>query len=265
MKILFFLFCSLFSLTIHAQNMLASITENASRLPFQNMVGDILQIGEQLRKPQLPLEKQKLIEKYNVLNTQYQDSIAHYLKAFPNNEKAGYLSLQYFFDIRRDTPFLRKNLNIFLSTGVENKFTQYIKEELSGLDSAQVGKNIPTFLFKDINKQSRTFPNGHKTLFVFWASWCAPCRLETDQLKDQYDNIRKKDIDLVSVDLDDDPNRWLLASKQDQIPWMNCFADGAWESRVARFFTLHQIPQNVLIGSDGKILARNISIHQLLK
>lgn len=245
--------------------MLAEITEKASSLPFQNFVQKILQSGEQLRQPQLSQEKQKRIEQYNILNNQYQDSISDYIQKYPAQENAGLLSLQYFFDIRKDTSFLRKNLQVFQSANIANRYTAYIVDELNGLDSGQVGKMMPNFSLLNIKNSIEKYPNGKKTLFVFWASWCAPCRLETEHLKAQYQSIQQKGIELVSVNLDDDKNRWLLASKQDQIPWTNCFSDGAWESRMARFFTLHQIPQNVLIDGHGKIEARNISINQLLK
>jgi len=248
-----------------AQNMLADITEKTPSLPFRAMAQQILQYGEQLRQPQLPQEKQKLIVDYNTLNGRYKDSIFQYIQTSSNTETASILPLSFFFDIQKDSSFLRKCSDFFQKNNVRNKYTKYIGEELSGMDSAQVGKIIPMFSLLDFNGKTQNFPNGHKTLLVFWASWCVPCRAENDHLKDQYAALQQKGLEIASVNLDEDKNRWLLASKQDQLPWANCFPGNAWESRIARFFTLHQIPQNVLLDGTGKILARNVSLSQLGK
>lgn len=241
------------------------IAEKSNALPYQQTAQKILQYGEQLRQPHLPVEQQKIIAQYNELNNRYKDSIAQYVQANPNAEMSGVLALSYYFDIQKDSGFLRRTLQLMQGASVQNRYTHYILDELNGLDSGQVGKVIPVFELVDLDKKIQHFPNGKKTLLNFWASWCVPCRAENATLKDQYATIQQKGISICSVNIDDDPNRWILASKQDQLPWLNCFAGNGFESRMARFFTIHQIPQNVLLDENGKILARNISIHQLIR
>lgn len=255
----------LVGLQSQAQDMLIRISEKSKDLPFQQTSKKILDYAEQIRKPHLPAEQLALIQQYNQLNNGYKDSILQYIQTNPTVENAAVLPLSYYFDIRTDSGFLRKSLLLFHANNVDNQYTQYMTAELNGLDSAQVGKTIPSFSLLDINGKTQIFPNGQKTLFVFWASWCVPCRAENETLKTQYATIQQRGIQIASINLDEDKNRWLLASKQDQLPWANAFAGQGFSSRIARFFTIHQIPQNVLLDESGKILARNIGLNQLVK
>ena len=244
---------------------MARMTEKSGSLPFRQTAQKILQYGVQLRQPQLPQEKQKTIAAYNALNGRYKDSILQYLWTHADTDTAGVLALCYFFDIQKDSGFLRRSLQLMQDAKVDNPYTHYISDELDGLDSAHAGKVVPGFSLVDRDNKVHHFPDGHKTLLVFWASWCVPCRAENSALKDQYAKIRQKGIAICGVNLDEDKNRWLLASGQDGLPWLDCFAGNAFASRIARFFTLHQIPQNVLLDENGKILARNSTINQLIR
>ncbi len=248
-----------------AQNMLADISEKSNSLPYRQTVQKILQYGEQLRQPHLPAEQQKLTSEYNLLNNQYKDTIVQYIQKNPNVETAGILALSYYFDVQKDSGFLRQSLVLMQNANTQNQYVQYIKEELNGLDSGKVGKKIPVFQLTDANNQVQTFPNGKKTLLVFWASWCIPCRVENSTLKKQYALLQQKGIAICSVNLDETKTNWTNASQQDQFTWNDCFGGNAFSSRIARFFTIHQIPQNVLLDGDGTILVRNISLNQLLK
>ncbi|MFT4202308.1 MAG: thioredoxin family protein [Chitinophagaceae bacterium] len=265
MKHLLFLLLILCFFNSRAQNMMQLIEEQSYTLPYQQTAQKILEYGAQLRQPHLAAEQQKITAQYNDLNNRYKDSIVQYIQTRPDTDTAGVLALSYYFDIRKDSGFLRQTLQVMQSHNVHNHYTHYISDELNGLDSAQVGKRMPDMTLADVHNQPQHFPNGYKTLLVFWASWCVPCRAENTTLKDQYPVLQQKGISLCSVNLDDDKNRWLLASRQDQLPWLDCFAGNGFGSRMARFFTIHQIPQNVLLDPNGKILGRNVSLNQLLK
>lgn len=44
---------------------------------------------------------------------------------------------------------------------------------------------------------------GHVTVVNFWASWCAPCQVETPQLDSVYRAYKDKGVDFVGVDFKD--------------------------------------------------------------
>lgn len=45
------------------------------------------------------------------------------------------------------------------------------------------GSIVPTTTYFKTNGESFPYPTSGKTLVIFWATWCAPCKVEMDRLK----------------------------------------------------------------------------------
>lgn len=97
------------------------------------------------------------------------------------------------------------------------------------------------------------------TLVEFWASWCGPCIAEIPYLKSAYANFRDKGFEILSVNLDEDPEAWKTASVDEyDIPWLNVCDGEAFDSTIAKLYRVKGIPANYLITSDGKRVARHL-------
>lgn len=98
-------------------------------------------------------------------------------------------------------------------------------------------------------------PSSKKSLIVFWASWCGPCRMEIPELKKLYEEYKSKSIDFISVSVDDDKKKWLKAVSDEKMPWRQLRATKEQEDFLRIAFKYNSaIPYIVLIDNEYKIL-----------
>jgi cytochrome c biogenesis protein CcmG/thiol:disulfide interchange protein DsbE len=88
-------------------------------------------------------------------------------------------------------------------------------------------------------------------LVNFWASWCAPCRVEHPVLED----LAADGLPIIGVNYKDDPEKALgfLAELGD--PYTAVGADP--EGRTGLDWGLYGVPETFVIDSDGTVLLRH--------
>ena len=107
-------------------------------------------------------------------------------------------------------------------------------------------------------------------LIDFWASWCGPCRRANPRLVKMYNEFKdekfedaKKGFTILSVSLDNNKGKWEAAIAKDSLTWEYHISDlGGWHSKAAQAYGVQYIPQAVLVGPDGKIIAHYNSAEQ---
>lgn len=107
----------------------------------------------------------------------------------------------------------------------------------------------------EVQKLSDYVGNGKFVLVDFWASWCAPCRGEIPGLIRIYNTYKDKNVDVVGVATWDRPQDTEKAIHELGIPYpqiMNAQKIGS------DAYAFDGIPQIILFGPDGKILARDL-------
>lgn len=104
----------------------------------------------------------------------------------------------------------------------------------------------------------------HKyTLVDFWASWCGPCRKENPNVVKTFNAFKDKGFTVLSVSLDDDGAKWKAAIEKDGMPWYHVSSLKGWKEPAAALYNIRAIPQNVLVDSNGKIVATNLRAETL--
>lgn len=191
--------------------------------------------------------------------------------------------------------FIRENPSSYFSLQALNEVAGYsidvpkieplylmLSSSLRGSDlGTELGKNIEVAKKLGIGQMAPDFtqvdPNGKKIrlsdfrgkyiLIDFWASWCSPCRAENPNLVKAYATYKGEQFDILGVSLDKEGKRdaWLKAIEKDGLTWPQVSDLKGWNNEVSKLYGIKAIPQNYLIGPDGKIVAINVKGEFLFK
>ena len=128
-----------------------------------------------------------------------------------------------------------------------------------------VGKPAPAIDGTDIDGKPYHLADakGDAVLVIFWATWCLPNAQEVAMFDAAYTKYRDKGLRVVGINVDafqdggrsaeavaPDVKRFLL---ERNVRWPNLI-EHPGERDLAKAFGVSDIPSNVLIGRDGKIL-----------
>ena len=100
---------------------------------------------------------------------------------------------------------------------------------------------------------------GSVVLLDFWASWCAPCRMESPNLVKAYDAYHEKGFQIYQVSLDMTKEAWMQGIKDDKLEkWIHVSDLKYWNSSVVEQYRIESIPANYLLDINGRVIAANL-------
>ncbi|AUC85678.1 hypothetical protein CW731_10440 [Polaribacter sp. ALD11] len=132
------------------------------------------------------------------------------------------------------------------------------------LDYINLKKDIKSVHFMDVNGEIISLSevlrkNKGKLLYIdFWASWCAPCRLEMPSSKILQNRLKDENIEFIYISIDTDKNKWLKANKDENLLSKNNYL--ALNYPQASFYgelKLKTIPRYILFDKNGILISDN--------
>jgi DsbE subfamily thiol:disulfide oxidoreductase len=119
--------------------------------------------------------------------------------------------------------------------------------------SADIGKPAPAFKLADLSGKevSLTSLKGQVVFLNFWASWCAPCKVEFPRLNELSATYEKKGVRVIAINLDHDlANARKFLEKDLKAPVrLTVLLDP--KSAVAESYDVEAMPSSFVIDGEG--------------
>jgi peroxiredoxin len=237
--------------------------------PYEERIKPLIAKYQEYGKAKDRENQAKVEEEIDAISEERNDKVyGEYVKNNPSSPVAMYaLELYAGYDIDAD-----KIEPVFNSLSAEVKsYPSAIafKEELEIAKKTGIGKMAMDFMQNDTlnNPVKLSSFRGRYVLVDFWASWCGPCRVENPNVVKAFNKYKDKNFHIIGVSLDrtGQKDRWLKAIHDDHLEWTHVSDLKFWDNEVAKQYGIKAIPQNLLIGPDGVIIAKNLKGEELDK
>jgi thiol-disulfide isomerase/thioredoxin len=96
-------------------------------------------------------------------------------------------------------------------------------------------------------------------LLDFWASWCAPCRVENPSLVSLKKKYSNKDFEIVGVSLDRDRESWVNAIENDKIKnWVHVSNLKFWSEPIAKLYKVIKMPTTFVLDENKNVIGIDV-------
>lgn len=145
--------------------------------------------------------------------------------------------------------FLFVVVGLFLGLG--------LRSDPSILDSALIGKTVPSFKLQDIYEPNKTHDDltvfrGKPMLLNVWATWCPTCRAEHSYLN----KLAGQGMFIVGLNYKDDRDKAITWLNELGDPYQVSLFDG--DGMLGLDMGVYGAPETYLINSDGVIKYRHV-------
>lgn len=199
----------------------------------------------------------------NSLNHELTQKVEEFIIANPDKISSVIL-INEFFKNDENPETLNRVLEYLDGDALKSPLTLKLKSHNQKFMLSAEGAQMPSFKLKDDKDkylESSDFEN--KYLLISFLSLNGGETTENIKiLKDEYENLDKKDIEFLSIYIDSDTLP-IINHLADSIPWRVVVEDKSWGSDIIDVFNVHYLPFNILIDPKGKIVTRDVPVNDV--
>lgn len=121
------------------------------------------------------------------------------------------------------------------------------------------GQEVPGFTLRDARGQEHSLVDyrGRVVLLNFWATWCAPCRLEMPAIQERYERYGANELAVLAVNFDE-PQSQVVAFGEELGLSFPLLLDPGGE--VQRMYRIRGYPTSVFVDEEGIVRVVHIGI-----
>ena len=119
----------------------------------------------------------------------------------------------------------------------------------------EIGAPAYDFTLQDLDGKAVTLSDlqGHPVILNFWATWCAPCRIEMPEFQAVYENHPDGELAIVAVNLDEPADRVTKFFRDDLgLTFTALLDDGGV---IADQYGVFTYPTTYFLNADGVVTA----------
>ena len=176
--------------------------------------------------------------------------------------------LSDFYNSRKDIDTMITNSSNKSLDRMLKSYKGYIAQGIALRTELPKGAKSPAFEnYENFNGGDTSLADlkGKYTYIDVWATWCGPCKAEIPSLKALEKEYHDKNIQFVSISIDDDKTHggswdkakedWKAMVADKELGGVQLFAPKGWKSEFITNYKINGIPRFILIDPEGNIVS----------
>jgi len=97
--------------------------------------------------------------------------------------------------------------------------------------------------------------SGDVVVINFWGSWCAPCRVETPEFQQVYDEVSADGVSFLGINVKDDRQLAQAFLDDKDITYPSIYDPRGEVALAFRDYPANAIPSTIVLDQDGRVAA----------